>query len=146
MPLTQPGSRFDCFASDVTVGAGRLYLDTHDGHVLALDPASGARLWNLSTLAPEARSGNSRTSYGWSWGQPAVTQARVVVGTAAASGYVSGHRAGILALDRTTGRPVWRYDVAPAESGTAGFPGSPALGADLVFLAGLDGRVYAFRP
>jgi len=255
VPLTQPGSRFDCFASDVTVGAGRLYLGTHDGRVLALDPASGARLWEFRTgdsvlaapaldsgrlyvgsydgnvyavdaasgallwktnmngavvstptisgdrlivgsrsydltaldprsgarvwnryiwfswvespaavrdgvafvgssdaaavFALDARTGSPQWQqdvYGWSWGQPAVTQQHVVVGTAAASGYVSGHRAGILALDRTTGRPVWHYDVVPAESGTAGFPGSPALGADLVFLAGLDGRVYAFRP
>lgn len=27
-----------------------------------------------------------------------------------------------------------------------GFPGSPALGDGLVYLTGLDGRIYAFKP
>jgi outer membrane protein assembly factor BamB len=81
---------------------------------------------------------------GWPWGQPAVTDTRVYVGTAITKGYLVGHSGGIFALERRTGRPVWRHAAEPAESGSYGFPGSPAVGAGLVFVTGLDGRVYAF--
>jgi hypothetical protein len=50
-----------------------------------------------------------------------------------------------MALDRTTGAPVWRYAVEPPEEGAWGFPGSTAVGAGHVFVTGLDGRVLAFE-
>jgi outer membrane protein assembly factor BamB len=37
LPFDNPKSRYDRFGSDVTVGGGRLYVGTHDGHVVALD-------------------------------------------------------------------------------------------------------------
>ena len=40
LPFDNPKSRYDRFGSDVTVAGGRLYLGTHDGRVLALDPAT----------------------------------------------------------------------------------------------------------
>ena len=48
LPFDNPKSRFDRFGSDVTVAGGRLYLGTHDGHVLALDAATGARVWDFA--------------------------------------------------------------------------------------------------
>jgi outer membrane protein assembly factor BamB len=59
------------------------------------------------------------------------------------------HKGGAVALDRATGRMVWRYEArAPLAGGkgpgTYGFPGSPAAGDGLVFFTGLDGRAYAF--
>ena len=254
LPFDNPKSRYDRFGSDVTVAGGRLYVGTHDGHVLALDPATGARLWDFATgdsvlAAPsvdsgrvyagsfdkhvyaldaasgrllwkrdtqgavvstpavagdlvvvgnrcydllglradtgevawkryvwfswvessatvrdgvayvgssdaalvgafDARSGQSRWQadvYGWAWGQPAVTEARVYLGTSSQAGYPSGHRAGVMALDRASGRVAWRYESPAAAKGAFGFPGSPAIGEGLVFVSGLDGRLYAFK-
>jgi hypothetical protein len=39
---------------------------------------------------------------------------------------------------------VWAFVAQAKDSGSHGFPGTPAVGESLVFLTGLDGRVYAF--
>lgn len=254
LPFDDPKSRYDRFGSEVTVAAGRLYLGTHDGRVLALDPArgetlwafatgeavlaapavdggrvyagsfdghvyaldaaSGALLWKHDTRGPvvstpavdggrlvvgsrsydllglDARSGvlawkryfwfswiessatvRDGTAYvgssdsavvgayevangkrlwttdvhGWAWGQPAVAPERVYMTTSAQKEYLVGHRGGLVALDRASGRPLWHYAAAePPDAKTYGFPGSPALGDGRVYATGLDGRVYAF--
>jgi outer membrane protein assembly factor BamB len=254
LPFDNPKSRYDRFGSDVTVSGGRLYVGTHDGRIVALDPARGARLWEFaagdsvlaapavasgrvyfgsydgSVYALDAASGqlawkhdtkapvvstpalaggkvlvgsrsydfvalDEKTGttawqrymwfswvessasigdgvayvgssdaaavfaydvgsgrsvwtadvYGWAWGQPALSDTRVYIGTASTKGYLAGHRGGVLALDRKTGRAAWQFGVPAPETGSYGFPGSPALGAGLLFVAGLDGRVYAFK-
>ena len=253
LPFDNPKSRYDRFGSDVTVAEGRLYLGTHDGKVLALDPENGARVWSFATgdavlAAPAVDSGrvyagsfdkhvyaldaaggrllwkrdtqgavvstpasagdrivvgnraydvlglDAKTGdvawkryvwfswiesspvvrdgvayvgssdaaavfafdvasgrrlwaadvHGWAWGQPAVTEGRVYAGTSSQVGYPAGHRAGLLALDRASGRAVWRYEVPAGQSGAFGFPGSTAVGDGLVFASGLDGKLYAF--
>lgn len=48
LAFDNPKSRFDRFGSDVTVSGGRLYLGTHDGRVLALEPAQGTRIWEFA--------------------------------------------------------------------------------------------------
>jgi outer membrane protein assembly factor BamB len=253
LPFDDPRSRFDRFGSDVTIAGGRLFVGTHDGRVLALDPERGGTLWEFaagesvlaapaveagrvyfgaydrhvyaldagsgkllwkrdtrgavvstpavhgdrvvvgtraydllgldastgevawkryvwfswvessaairdgiayvgssdaaSVQAVEAASGRpvwTADVYGWAWGQPAVTAERVYVGTASQKGYVAGHRGVVMALDRRTGRPLWHHVAPAADSGSFGFPGSPAVGQGLVFVTGLDGRVYAF--
>jgi outer membrane protein assembly factor BamB len=252
-PFDDPKSRYDRFGSDVTVAGGRLYLGTHDGHVLAIDPAHGERLWDFSAadsvlaapavdggrvyfgsfdgkvraldaadgrllwerdtrgavvstpavagdrivvgnrtydlLALDTASGETRWKryiwfswvessatvhdgvayvgssdaaalsafdvatgrrlwatdvYGWAWGQPAVTAERVFVGTSSTRGYLAAHEGGVMAVDRASGHPVWRYAVEPPSTGPFGFPGSPAVGGGRVFATGIDGRVYAF--
>jgi PQQ-like domain/PQQ enzyme repeat len=255
LPFDNPKSRYDRFGSAVTVDGGRLYLGTHDGRVLAIDPAHGATVWELASgdsvlaapavaagrvyfgsydgnvyaldaatgklawkhdtkgavvstpavdpasgrvvigsrsydlLGLEAATGevawkryiwsswvessaflregiayvgssdaaalyafDARTGrrlwttdvHGWAWGQPAVTDHRVFIGTAATKDYLVGHRGGVVAVDRATGQPTWSFVAKASESGSYGFPGTPAVGAGLVFLTGLDGRVYAF--
>jgi len=254
LPFDNPKSRFDRFASDVTVASGRLYLGTHDGRVLALEPVRGGRVWEFASgdsvlaapavdsgrvyfgsydrfvyaldaatgrllwkrdtqgavvstpavagdrvvvgnrcydlLALDAATGATawkryiwsswvessatirdgvayvgssdaasvfafdvRTGrrlwnadvYGWAWGRPAVTDERVYAGTASQVGYLAAHRAGVMALDRASGRAAWRYAVEPGKTGAFGFPGSATVGMGLVFVTGLDGRVYAFH-
>jgi outer membrane protein assembly factor BamB len=254
LPFDDPKSRYDRFGADVTVKDGRLYLGTHDGNVLALDPATGARLWSFATgdavlaapavaegrlyagsfdrhvyaldaasgkvlwkrdtqgavvstpavagerlvvgnraydvLGLEARTGEvawnryvwfswiestatvrdgvaylgssdaaavfafdaatgrrrwAADVFGWAWGQPAVTGSRVYCGTSSQVGYPAGHRAGVMALDRATGRTVWRYEAPAPASGAFGFPGSPATGDGFVFASSVDGRLDAFR-
>jgi len=39
---------------------------------------------------------------------------------------------------------VWRYAVAPPESGPFGFPGPPAAGDGRVYATSVAGRVCAF--
>jgi len=253
LPFDNPKSRYDRFGSDVTVAGGRLYLGTHDGRVVAIDPARGQKAWEFASgdsvlAAPavegdrvffgsfdghvyaleaetgklvwkhdtkgavvstpavvgdrvvvgnrsydlvgldartgeplwtryvwfswvessaaardgvvyvgssdaaavyafDARTGERRWKtdvYGWAWGQPAVTDARVYMGTASQKDYLSGHQGLVVAMDRATGRPAWHYAAEPAATGAYGFPGSPAVGDGLVFVTGLDGKVYAF--
>lgn len=254
LPFDNPESRFDRFGSDVVAAGGRLYLGTHDGKLLSLDPRdgrtvwsftaggavlaapaiadgrvlfgsydhsvyaldaeTGRQLWRLDTqgavvstpavegdrvvvgnrcydlLGLDARNGDvawkryiwmswvessatildgiayvgssdaaavyafdastgtrrwSADVFGWSWGQPAVSRDRVYVGTSSQVGYLAQHAGGVMALDRSTGKVAWRHAAAAPDSGAYGFPGSPALGGDRVFVAGLDGRVRAFR-
>jgi len=253
LPPDDPNSRFDRFGSDVAVAAGRLFVGTHDGRVLCLEPAGGKTLWEFQSgdsvlAAPavdggqlyfgsfdgkvyaldaatgrllwkrdtgkpvvstpalttdrvivgsrsydflgleratgalawkryiwsswvessatvrdgvvyvgssdaaalyafEAHSGRpiwSTDVWGWAWGQPAVSATRVYMDTSGMGEYPVPHRAGVMAVERSTGKPVWRFEVQPPDSKAYGFTGSPALGAGRVFIAGLDGRVYAF--
>jgi outer membrane protein assembly factor BamB len=253
LPFDNPKSRYDRFGSDVTVAGGRLYLGTHDGRVLSVDPERGEKLWEFASgdsvlaapgvadgrvvlgsfdghvyaldaatgtlvwkrdtrgavvstpavagdrvvvgnrsydlLGLDARTGEPAWTryiwfswvessatvrdgvayvgssdaaavyafdvragerrwkadvFGWAWGQPAVTDTRVYAGTASQKDYLAGHQGLVVALDRATGRPVWHYVAEPSAKGPYGFPGSPAVGEGLVFVTGLDGRVYAF--
>ena len=253
LPFDNPKSRYDRFGSDVTAAGGRLYLGTHDGTVLALERATGARVWSFATgdavlaapavdsgrvyagsfdkhvygldaasgrllwkrdtlgavvstpavagdrivvgnraydlLALDAASGAvawkryvwfswvessavvrdgvayvgssdaagvfafevasgrrlwAADVFGWAWGQPSVTEGRVYAGTSSQVGYPAGHRAGLVALERASGRAAWRYEAPAGTTGAFGFPGSTAVGDGLVFAAGLDGKVYAF--
>jgi len=123
---------FSWIESSATIRDGVAYVGSSDAAgVFAWDLRTGRRLWATDV-------------YGWAWGQPAVTATRVFAGTASTVGYAAGHRGGVVALDRTSGRMVWRYAVAPPESGPFGFPGSPAAGDGRVYATSLDGRVRAF--
>jgi outer membrane protein assembly factor BamB len=124
---------FSWIESSATIRDGVAYVGSSDAASLgAFDVRTGRPRWQADV-------------HGWAWGQPAVTDARVYLGTSSQTGYPSGHRAGIMALERATGRAAWRFESPAAASGAFGFPGSPALGDGLVFVSGLDGRLYAFR-
>jgi outer membrane protein assembly factor BamB len=123
---------FSWVESSPVVRDGIAYVGSSDAAALyAFDARSGRPVWKTDV-------------WGWAWGQPAVSDRRVYMGTSALGGYIVGHRAGIMAVDRASGRPVWRYVAAPVEDKAYGFTGSTSRGAGRVFIAGLDGRVYAF--
>jgi outer membrane protein assembly factor BamB len=124
---------FSWVESSATVEGDVAYVGSSDAaSVFAVDTGNGERLWKTDV-------------YGWAWGQPAVTDERVFVGTAARRGYMGGlHRGGVFALDRLTGEPVWRYAPSPPDEGFWGSPGSPAVGLGLVFVTDLAGRILAF--
>lgn len=253
LPISQPGSRYDFYASAVTASGGAWYVGTHDGRVLALDPSSGETLWESKTGGPvlaapgvadgrvfvgsydgrvyafdagdgrtmwtrdtgapvpstpvpeqgvvvvgsrsydllglDAETGEIRwehyvwyswiestarieggvayvgssdaarvfafdavtgamrwdtDSHGISWGRPAVSLERVFVAVRYSPSIVE-HEANLLALDRETGEPVWRYPCdRPAGATHRGFAASPVVHRDRVFVGGLDGKVYAF--
>lgn len=124
---------FSWVESSAVVRDGVAYVGSSDAALVgAFEAASGRPRWQADV-------------YGWAWGQPAVTDASVYVGTSSQAGYPAGHRAGVVALDRASGKTRWRYDAPPADKGAFGFPGSPAVGDGLVFVSSLDGRVYAFE-
>ena len=129
---------FSWVESSATIVGSATYVGSSDAAaVLAFDAARGRPLWKADV-------------YGWAWGQPAVAGDRVYAGTSCTPGYMGGlHKGGAVALERATGRMLWRFEATPPSAeakppATYGFPGSPATGDGLVFFAGLDGRVYAF--
>jgi outer membrane protein assembly factor BamB len=104
--------------------------------VFALDVGNGHSKWETDVG-------------GSAWGQPAVSSSSVFIGVAGTVHYLLPHQGMMLALDRRTGTPIWRYPAAPpahsSELTPYGFAGSVALGDGMVFAGGLDGRVYAFK-
>jgi outer membrane protein assembly factor BamB len=56
------------------------------------------------------------------------------------------HHGAFFAVDRATGKTVWRYPMSEIRnSRTYGVASSPAVDHGLVFFGGLDGTFYAFR-
>jgi hypothetical protein len=124
---------FSWVESSPVVRDGTVYVGSSDAAALyAFHARSGRPVWKTDV-------------WGWAWGQPAVRDRRVYMGTSALGGYLVGHRAGVMAVDRATGSPAWRF-IAPPPAGEKayGFTGSVSVGSGRVFAAGLDGRVYAF--
>jgi len=161
--------------STPAVSGDRLVIGSRSYDLLGLDAATGRPVWThyvwmswiessatlwedmayvgssdaAAVYALETQTGRLKWTSdvrGWSWGQPAVTAERVYAATASTVGYGAGHEAGLVALDRKTGKPQWRFRLPNPTQGTFGIPGSPALGQGLVFVTDLDGRVLAFKP
>jgi len=123
---------FSWVESSPALRDGVVYVGSSDAAIVAAhDARSGRQLWAADV-------------FGWAWGQPAVTGARVYLGTCGMGDYLAPHRGGVVAMDRATGRPVWRFAPDTTDAKTYGFPGSPAVGAGLVYFTDLGGRVYAF--
>jgi outer membrane protein assembly factor BamB len=123
---------FSWVESSPALRDGVAYVGSSDGAIVAAhDARTGRQLWATDV-------------FGWAWGQPAVTAARVYLGTCGMGDYLAPHRGGVVAMDRASGRPVWRYAPEKTDAKTYGFPGSPAVGAGLVFFTDLAGRAYAF--
>lgn len=114
---------------------GLLYLGSSDyGRIVALDPATGRARWTTQVQ-------------GMSWGTPLATADRVFAGTVAQNldGTLIPHEGGLVALDRATGRVLWRHVAPPAaKGGFGGYAGSLALDGDRVIAAGFDGQLVAF--
>jgi outer membrane protein assembly factor BamB len=126
LPFDNPKSRYDRFASDVLVADGRVYVGTHDGTLLALEPAHGTTVFAFaaddSILAAPAVSGG-RAYFGSYDGHVYAVDARTgvlawrrdtrkpVVSTPAPDGglVVVGNRAyDLLGLDAATGEVAWK--------------------------------------
>jgi outer membrane protein assembly factor BamB len=123
---------FSWVESSAAIRNGTAYLGSSDGALLSAYETRGGRpVWRTD-------------AGGWAWGQPAVTAERVYIGTVGTKNYMVEHSGGALAVDRSTGRAVWRSPAAPVADKPYGFGGSPAAGGGLVFFPGLDGRLYAF--
>jgi lanthanide-dependent methanol dehydrogenase len=94
--------------TDVTTGgtalsSGRLFLNTFDGHTIALDAATGSVLWDVTMTDPNL--GETLLA------APLVAQDRVYIGN---NGNDFGARGWMAALDSASGRVLWkRYNTGP---------------------------------
>lgn len=96
------------------------------GWLAALDPNTGKILWRSSIASRSARSGLSSS--------PVVAGGLVLV-----SDFLSN---AIEAVDRRTGREVWRFE---GERGAVGFPEAPLVLHGRVYAASGDRFVYALN-
>jgi alcohol dehydrogenase (cytochrome c)/quinohemoprotein ethanol dehydrogenase len=104
----------DAVNRGVAVYAGRVFVATLAGHVVALDAATGAVVWNVRSI-PEG-------SHMAITGAPRVIKGRVVIGAAGAEYLTRGYLA---AFDPETGQEAWRFYTVPGD------PSKPFEGAHL---------------
>jgi quinohemoprotein ethanol dehydrogenase len=91
----------------VAVWAGKVYVGTGDGRLVAINAATGAQLWSSQVVDPNLN-GIS--------GAPRVAAGRVFIGYSGSDEQVRGS---IAAFDAETGKELWRFWTVP---------GNPALG------------------
>ena len=89
----------------VAVWKGKVYVASFDGHLFALDAASGDTIWKVDTIVDKKRAYTST-------GAPEIAGKVVVIGNAGAEydarGYVS-------AYDLQTGKLAWRFYTVPGD-------------------------------
>jgi alcohol dehydrogenase (cytochrome c) len=107
-PEHLPGNR------GVALYAGRVFRGTTDGHLLALDAATGKLLWDVRVA--DGALGYEIT------GAPVAFDGKVFTGDAGAD---TGIRGRIYAFDAGTGALVWAFDIVPR----AGDPAAATWGA-----------------
>jgi outer membrane protein assembly factor BamB len=122
---------FSWIESTPAVRDGVAYVGSSDAaKIMAFEVTTGRVLWDSDVL-------------GASWGTPAVSDRVVFVGVRGQAN--AAHAPGALALERATGRIVWRFPVpSPAGAAFSGFAASPAMTAGRVIFGAVDGRVFAF--
>jgi alcohol dehydrogenase (cytochrome c) len=84
------------------IAGGKLFLETDNAHVLALNRFTGARLWESPIADP------SHNYFATS--APLVAGDLVITGVA---GGEHGANGVVAAFDQTTGKEVWRFDTIP---------------------------------
>lgn len=122
--------------SSAVASGSQILIGSSDSLKLSsFDTATGQEQWSYETG-------------GWTWATPVVSGDTVYVGSISATPYyVEGITlsAGFHAVDRRTGERKWRFYPQPVEGGyiTGGVMASPAVGEGVVYVAALDGTVYA---
>ena len=87
----------------VAVWAGKVYVGTGDGRLVAIDAATGAQVWATAVCDP--------TQTGIT-GAPRVARGKVFMGYSGADSHVRGS---IAAFDASTGRELWRFWTVPGD-------------------------------
>ena len=88
----------------VAVYKGKLFVGTLDGRLIALDAATGAKLWETLTVDPER-------SYTIT-GAPRIVEGKIIIGTGGAELGVRGY---VSAYDPQNGELVWRFYTVPGD-------------------------------
>ena len=90
----------------LAVWQGRIYVATLDGHLVALDAATGTEIWRVDTFIDRTTRSYTIT------GAPQVAKDVVVIGN---SGGEYGVRGYITAYDLATGAERWRFYIVPGD-------------------------------
>lgn len=85
---------------------GKIFVGALDGRLIALDAATGAKLWEQDTLEPAAKAAATIT------GAPRVFKGKVIIGN---GGSELGLRGYITAYDADTGKQAWRFHTVPGD-------------------------------
>ena len=109
----------------VAVEAGRVFLGTFDGRLIALDANTGKELWSEVTVD---QSQNYTIT-----GAPRLVNGKVIIGNGGAEFGLRGY---VSAYDMDTGKLAWRFYTVP---GKAGHRDGAASDAILESLPGLPG-------
>jgi outer membrane protein assembly factor BamB len=120
--------------SEATPAGGSLFLfgSSDLRRVALMDSKDGRVIWRTDV-------------FGWAWPRPALEGNTVFVSTVGGSPYQMRHLGALSALDRATGRILWRWPMPEwPGSWTNGFIASPTVAENLVVVGGLDGSLYAF--
>ena len=96
----------------LAIMGNRLFMNTLDMHVIAIDARSGRELWKTEMYDYTASGGYAAT------GAPLAVKDKVIVGMAGGEHSISGF---LDAYDAATGRHVWRFHTIPQ-------PGEPNFG------------------
>jgi len=89
----------------VALYKGRVYLGAYDGRLIALDAATGTKLWEQDTIADHKRSYTIT-------GAPRIVKGNVIIGQAGAEYDVRGH---VSAYDAISGKLKWRWFTVPGD-------------------------------
>lgn len=123
--------------STPVIHEGVVYIGSSDAlELFAFDLDAGGELWTFKTN-------------GWSWSTPLVTDDVVYIGGISAFPYYFEGvtlEAGLHAVDRETGKSLWSMAPEPIEGYiTGGVFSLPVLVDRVLFVAGLDGYIYALQ-
>ncbi|MET0518129.1 MAG: PQQ-dependent dehydrogenase, methanol/ethanol family [Burkholderiaceae bacterium] len=91
----------------VALYKGRVFVASLDGRLIALDAASGKRLWEVDTIIDRSRAYTVT-------GAPRVFKGKVIIGNGGAEYGVRGY---ITAYDADSGKQQWRWFVVPGDPG-----------------------------
>jgi outer membrane protein assembly factor BamB len=127
------GSWVESTAVPAPENNGVAYIGSSDlRRVTAFDANTGRILWRTDV-------------FGSSWGRPLVTEKTIYVALCAEEPYAIRHQGGLAALDRASGKLMWRLATPnPAGTYSWGFTGSPARAGNSLLIGGLNGTLYAF--
>jgi quinohemoprotein ethanol dehydrogenase len=89
----------------VAVYDGKVYVGAFDGHLHAIDAATGEQVWKVDTIE------NREMSY-TSTGAPRIIDGKVIIGNGGAEYGVRGY---ITAYDAATGDEAWRWYTVPGD-------------------------------
>jgi outer membrane protein assembly factor BamB len=120
-------------SSAVPAGDGLFYIGASDmRRVSLIDSKEGRVLWRTDV-------------FGLPWPSPAVTDKSVYVSTVGSQPYQMRHLGAFSALDRKSGKILWRWPL-PETPGAlySGFVAPPVIEGQTVIVGGLDGTLYCF--
>jgi quinohemoprotein ethanol dehydrogenase len=89
----------------VALWKGKVFVGSLDGRLIALDAASGGKVWEVDTVVDRRRAYTIT-------GAPRVVKGKVIIGNGGAEYGVRGY---VTAYDAETGRQAWRWFTVPGD-------------------------------